>query len=57
MSTTARERFLLEPAAPVRSAEWHNAARRARILSWISLVWMGAEGAIGITAGLQARSP
>jgi divalent metal cation (Fe/Co/Zn/Cd) transporter len=36
--------------------EWLRAARRARALSWVSLVWMGAEGAIGITAGVLAGS-
>jgi divalent metal cation (Fe/Co/Zn/Cd) transporter len=38
------------------NADWLHAARRARLLSWISLVWMGAEGAIGITAGILAGS-
>lgn len=38
------------------SAEWLRAARRARQLSWLSLVWMGAEGAIAITAGILAGS-
>lgn len=42
------------PAAP--SEEWLRAARRARLLSWISLVWMGLEGAIAITAGILAGS-
>ena len=56
MSTTARELSVIGPAPPARSAEWHAAARKARILSWISLVWMGAEGAIGITAGVLAGS-
>jgi divalent metal cation (Fe/Co/Zn/Cd) transporter len=44
--------------APSRepSAEWLRAARRARQLSWLSLVWMGAEGAIAITAGVLAGS-
>jgi divalent metal cation (Fe/Co/Zn/Cd) transporter len=36
--------------------EWLAAARRVRLLSWISLVWMGAEGAIAITAGILAGS-
>jgi divalent metal cation (Fe/Co/Zn/Cd) transporter len=49
------------PAAPARrpdapSAEWLRAAGRARVLSWLSLVWMGAEGAIAITAGVLAGS-
>jgi hypothetical protein len=39
------------------SAAWIGAARRARQLSWLSLIWMGAEGAIAITAGVwPARS-
>ncbi|RDI74232.1 Cation efflux-type protein [Gaiella occulta] len=36
--------------------EWLRAARRARLLSWISLAWMGAEGALAITAGVLAGS-
>jgi divalent metal cation (Fe/Co/Zn/Cd) transporter len=46
------------PTALVRepTAEWMRAARRARALSWVSLVWMGAEGAIAITAGVLAGS-
>jgi divalent metal cation (Fe/Co/Zn/Cd) transporter len=44
-------------AAPsVSSQEWLQAARRARALSWLSLAWMGAEGAIAITAGIAAGS-
>lgn len=43
-------------AAPARDELWLRAARRARILSWISLVWMGAEGLIAITAGIIAGS-
>jgi divalent metal cation (Fe/Co/Zn/Cd) transporter len=42
--------------APERDARWLRAARRARQLSWLSLVWMGAEGAIAITAGILAGS-
>jgi divalent metal cation (Fe/Co/Zn/Cd) transporter len=38
------------------SAEWLRAARRARALSWLSLVWMGAEGAIAVSAGVLAGS-
>ena len=40
---------------PLRSA-WLRAARQARVLSWISLVLMGAEGAIALTAGVLAGS-
>lgn len=36
--------------------EWLRAARRARMLSWISLAWMGAEGAVAVTAGILAGS-
>jgi len=47
-------------SAPVRrqepSAEWLRAARRAKALSWLSLLWMGAEGAIAIIAGILAGS-
>jgi len=39
-----------------RSDDWLRAARRAKQLSWLSLVWMGAEGAIAITAGILAGS-
>jgi divalent metal cation (Fe/Co/Zn/Cd) transporter len=35
---------------------WQRAARQVRWLSWISLVWMTAEGAIGLVAGIQDRS-
>lgn len=43
-------------AAVERDAVWHRAARRARLLSWLSLVYMAAEGAIGITAAVLAGS-
>ena len=43
--------------APSRpSLTWLAAARRARMLSWVSLVWMSLEGGIAITAGLLAGS-
>jgi divalent metal cation (Fe/Co/Zn/Cd) transporter len=38
------------------SAEWLSAARRARQLSWLSLVWMGLEGTVAIAAGIMAGS-
>jgi divalent metal cation (Fe/Co/Zn/Cd) transporter len=38
------------------SAQWLSAAKRARVLSWVSLVWMSLEGAIAITAGVLAGS-
>lgn len=35
---------------------WHTAAARARLLAWASLLWMTAEGAVGLYAGLGASS-
>jgi divalent metal cation (Fe/Co/Zn/Cd) transporter len=46
----------LPTAAPPRDERWLRAAARARFLSWLSLFWMGAEGAIAITAGIAAGS-
>jgi divalent metal cation (Fe/Co/Zn/Cd) transporter len=52
MST--RELAVIEPQ--VGRPEWLRAARRARFLSWLSLAWMGAEGAIAVVAGILAGS-
>src|SRR5206468_12560412 len=43
-------------AAVTRDAGWQRAARRARLLSWLSLVYMAAEGAIAIIAAVMAGS-
>ena len=43
-------------AAAPRSAEWFHLARRARLLSWLSLVLIGAEGTVAIAAGIAAGS-
>jgi divalent metal cation (Fe/Co/Zn/Cd) transporter len=51
-----RELTVLQGAAPAPSREWHAAARKARLLSWLSLAWMGAEGVIALTAGVLAGS-
>lgn len=40
------------PADP----QWARAARSARALSWVSLLWMSGEGVLGLVAGLQASS-
>jgi divalent metal cation (Fe/Co/Zn/Cd) transporter len=58
MSEATLPAIATAPAPPRRqpSTEWLRAARRARALSWLSLVWMGAEGAIAITAGVVAGS-
>jgi len=44
------------PPAPVHDERWLRAARRARQLSWASLVWMSLEGVVGLIAGLEANS-
>lgn len=46
----------LQTPAPQRDERWLRAARRARLLSWLSLAWMTAEGALGILAGAAAGS-
>jgi divalent metal cation (Fe/Co/Zn/Cd) transporter len=51
---TTRELAVVQPQ--VGRPEWLRAARRARFLSWLSLAWMGAEGAIAIAAGILAGS-
>jgi divalent metal cation (Fe/Co/Zn/Cd) transporter len=38
------------------SSAWQRQARLARMLSWLSLVYMAAEGAIAVTAALTAGS-
>jgi len=43
-------------AAVTRDAGWQRAARRARLLSWLSLAYMAAEGTIAITAAVIAGS-
>ncbi|CCB75438.1 MULTISPECIES: cation diffusion facilitator family transporter [Streptomycetaceae] len=40
----------------VRDAAWHAAARRAKLLSWLSLGYMAAEGMIAVTATVLAGS-
>src|SRR5256884_3743666 len=46
---------LIRPTA-VRGAAWHRNARRARLLSWFSLLWMTIEGAVGVATGIVAGS-
>lgn len=38
------------------SAAWLQAARRAKLLSWVSLLWMTVEGVGGIWSGIVAGS-
>lgn len=35
---------------------WLRLARRAKLLSWLTLAWLGIEGALGVLAGLLAGS-
>ncbi len=44
------------PAGPFRDERWLRAAKRARQLSWASLVWMSIEGIAGLAAGFEANS-
>jgi divalent metal cation (Fe/Co/Zn/Cd) transporter len=47
----------LAPAAPpLADAERRRLAARVRLLSWVSLAYMAAEGAIAIIAGVAAGS-
>ena len=55
-ATAATRLDVLQAPIQGRSREWHEAARRARWLSWLSLAWMGAEGAIALAAGILAGS-
>lgn len=41
---------------PTRDPAWHRAASQARLLSWLSLAYMTAEGAIAIVAAVLAGS-
>jgi divalent metal cation (Fe/Co/Zn/Cd) transporter len=41
-------------AAP--TGEWLQLARRARLLSWLSLAWLTIEGTVAIVAGITAGS-
>jgi divalent metal cation (Fe/Co/Zn/Cd) transporter len=47
---------VLQPAAVTPSREWLAAAKKARLLSWLSLAWMGTEGAVGVATGVVAGS-
>lgn len=38
------------------SADWLRVARTARILSWLTLAWMGVEGGVAIVAAVLAGS-
>jgi divalent metal cation (Fe/Co/Zn/Cd) transporter len=46
-----------EDSAPAaRSPEWLRLARLARLLSWLTLAWMGVEGGVAIGAAIASGS-
>ena len=47
---------LAAPTPPFLAPDRAALMRRARILSWLGLVWIGLEGAIAVAAGLAAGS-
>jgi hypothetical protein len=56
---TSHERLTehgLPAGVPEDGAAWQRAAGRARLLSWVSLAYMAAEGAVAITAAILAGS-
>jgi divalent metal cation (Fe/Co/Zn/Cd) transporter len=44
------------PVALAPTSEWERGARRARLLAWSSLAWLGFEGAATVLAGVLAGS-
>lgn len=40
----------------IRDGDWHRAARRAKALSWFSLVYMGIEGGVALVAAAISGS-
>ena len=52
MSTQAPTLIAIEPGGGTRSL----LVRRAKALSWLSLLWMSIEGTVGVVAGLVAGS-
>ena len=48
---------MVPAAAPrIDRATYERLARRARVLSWLSLAWMTVEGGVAISAGIVASS-
>jgi len=59
MSTSGLELLPQAPAAAPQASPgdpYLHAAKRVRQLSWLSLIWMGAEGTIAVLAGILAGS-
>lgn len=44
------------PPVPITRERYAQLARRVKLLSWLSLVWMTVEGAVAIVAGIVASS-
>jgi divalent metal cation (Fe/Co/Zn/Cd) transporter len=53
---STHELTVIETAPVSRGREWHRDARRAKLLSWFSLVWMTIEGVVGVVSGILAGS-
>ena len=47
---------MTDTAFALRPTEHTELVRRVKLISWLSLGWMTAEGAIGVTAGIMANS-
>lgn len=59
MTTSTRPLPLAQPSAPALTApseKWLRLARRTRLLSWLSLGWLGIEGTVALVAGVMAGS-
>jgi divalent metal cation (Fe/Co/Zn/Cd) transporter len=54
--TTIESGVVAPQPVTISSPEFLRAVRRVKLLSWVSLVWMGAEGTIAILAGTLAGS-
>ena len=47
---------MVEASLALARDEHSALVRRVKLFSWLSLAWMTAEGAIGVTAGIMANS-
>jgi divalent metal cation (Fe/Co/Zn/Cd) transporter len=59
LTTSGRTLSLAQSAAPTVTApseDWLRLARRTRLLSWLSLAWLGIEGTVALVAGVMAGS-
>jgi divalent metal cation (Fe/Co/Zn/Cd) transporter len=56
MASSALTAPVRPPVADASPERYGELARRARLLSWLSLAWMTIEGTVAITAGVVASS-